>query len=144
MLKEFILNLLGRPASLHRSGEVSLLFDQWGDRLSPGSQRAVITLCAAVAVADGFLGRDEFRQILESMSDELALSHQSAGLLLDAVLSDPDGLSVERAADQLRVSLDEDQRHAIEHILRRIAHVEEGMDGEERKVIAEVHRLLFG
>ena len=144
MFKDFFLNLLGFSPSHQRHVEVSLLFDQWGDRLSSSSQRAVITLCAAVAIADGFLGREEFRRILESMNQELAISNQSAGLLLDAALSNPEGISIEHAAEQLRESLDVSQLHAIENILRQIALAEDGMQSEERRVIAEVHRLLFG
>ena len=144
MFKDFFLSLLGFHPSHERHKEVSLLFDQWGERLSTSSQKAVITLCAAVAIADGFLGREEFRRIIESMNQELAISNQSAGLLLDAVLSNPDGISIESAAEKLRESLDVSQLQAIEEILRHIALAEDGMHSEERRVIAEVHRLLFG
>jgi uncharacterized tellurite resistance protein B-like protein len=78
------------------------------------------------------------------MNQELAISNQSAGLLLDAALSNPEGISIEHAAEQLRESLDVSQLHAIENILRQIALAEDGMQSEERRVIAEVHRLLFG
>jgi uncharacterized tellurite resistance protein B-like protein len=144
MFKDFFLSLLGFHPSHERHKEVSLLFDQWGERLSTSSQKAVITLCAAVAIADGFLGREEFRRIIESMNQELAISNQSAGLLLDAVLSNPEGISIESAAEKLRESLDVSQLHAIEEILRQIALAEDGIHSEEQRVIAEVHRLLFG
>lgn len=144
MFKDFFLSLLGFHPSHERHKEVSLLFDQWGERLSTSSQKAVITLCAAVAIADGFLGREEFRRIIESMNQELAISNQSAGLLLDAVLSNRQEISIESAAEKLRESLDVSQLHAIEEILRQIALAEDGMHSEEQRVIAEVHRLLFG
>lgn len=145
MVREFFYRLFGHLRGEGAIGGVSLLFDQFGERLSVPAQRAVITLGAAVAVADGFLGREEFRQVLESMSHELGMSHESAGFMLDGVLGGAEGgLSVDSAAAALRRLLEPDQLRAVLEILREIARAEDGIQPEEESVIRRVERLLLG
>lgn len=145
MVREFFYRLFRHLRGEGSVGGVSLLFDQCGDRLSVPAQRAVITLSAAVAVADGFLGREEFRQLLESMSHELGMSHESAGFMLDGVLGGGEGaLAIDGAAALLRRTLEPEQRRAVIEILREIARAEDGIQSEEESVIRRIARLLLG
>lgn len=145
MLREFFSRLFGHLRGEGAVSDVSLLFDQFGERLSMPAQQAVVTLSASVAVADGFLGREEFRQLLESMSHELGMSHETAGFMLDGILGDSaEGLSVERAAALLRRSLEPSQLRAVVEILWEIARAEDGIQSEEQTVISHIERLLLG
>lgn len=145
MFGEFLDRLLRYVRGEEKLGGVSLLFDQFGDRLSVPAQRAVVTLCATVAVSDGVLGREEFRQVLESMSHELGMSRETSGLMLDGVLGDSEeDRGLEAAAALLRRSLEADQREAVLGILREIAAAEDGIQVEEQSVISRIEKLLLG
>lgn len=143
-LRSLLSDLFSRIREGAEEGDASLLFDQFGDRLTVSAQRAVMTLCAAVAVADGFLGRAEYQEILNLMDKELGVSAEAAGCMLSGTLSDAFGASIEEAATQLRCMLDVDQIYLVIAMLREIALAEDGIDSKEQEVLNRVRKLLEG
>jgi uncharacterized tellurite resistance protein B-like protein len=122
--------------------EASLLFDRRGDPVSVPARDAVAMLMVWVALADGFIAREEIQTIVLTLQSEFGVSVETAKLLLERVTTDPDVPPIEQVTELVAASFDAEQRAQICALLERVAQAEGGVHREERRLVSRVQQLL--